>query len=127
MKRIYSTQKNLPRQKKPSKPKREFSKVLAIVVLGSGILNLIVYHLEVLYAISLGSMALPDASIGTQTIITIFGGFTSYCLYQFGLKNSRNKYGVDADGQPYKTKPPPGTADEFTDYMEGETGHDIYT
>ena len=73
--------------------------------MGTGILNLVAYHVEVLYAISQASMVLPDSAIGTQTVITIFGGFTSYCLYQFGLKNSRNKYGVDAEGQPFRTDP----------------------
>lgn len=84
------------------KKKCEFSKKLAVLLFVIGIMNLVVYHSEVLLALRWGSSVLPDASIGTQTIITIFGGFTSYCLYQLGLKNSRNKYGVDADGQPYK-------------------------
>lgn len=97
-----------------TKPKREFSQILAAVVLATGILNLVAYHVEVLYAISRDSMTLPDASIGTQTIITILGGFLSYCLYQFGLKNSRNKYGIDEEGHPYKTGDvPDDTADDF--------------
>ena len=86
-----------------TKPKREFSKILTAIVLAVGILNLLAYHVAVFYAISRGSMILPDASLGTQTVITILGGLLSYCLYQFGLKNSRNKYGIDEEGHPYKT------------------------
>ena len=89
--------------RKTSKPKREFSKILTAIVLAVGILNLLAYHVEVFYAISRGSMILPDAAPGTQTVITILGGLLSYCLYQFGLKNSRNKYGIDEEGHPYKT------------------------
>jgi hypothetical protein len=29
----------------------------------------------------------------------------SYLLYQMGLKNSRNKYGIDSEGQPFKRLP----------------------
>ena len=90
-------------RRKPPKPKREFSKILTAIVLAVGILNLLAYHVAVFYAISRGSMILPDASLGTQTVITILGGLLSYCLYQFGLKNSRNKYGIDEEGHPYKT------------------------
>lgn len=46
----------------------------------------------------------PDSSVAVQSLITVIGAVLSYCLYQFGLKNSRNKYGVDADGQPFKTE-----------------------
>jgi hypothetical protein len=28
----------------------------------------------------------------------------SYLFYQFGLKNSRNKFGIDNDGQPYSQR-----------------------
>lgn len=105
---------NLPRTR-TTKRKKEFSQKLVTVILAIGVLNLVAHHVEVLYAISLGSLILPDSAIGTQTVITIFGGFTSYCLYQFGLKNSRNKYGVDADGQPYRTEP---TGTDENMYME---------
>lgn len=79
----------------------EFNQKLALICLGTGILNLLLYHGEVFYALHQGSPILPDASIGTQTIITVLGSFISYCVYQFGLKNSRNKYKVDADGTPF--------------------------
>ena len=45
-----------------------------------------------------------DSAIGVTALGTIVGGVLSYLLYQLGLKNSRNRYGIDADGQPYKTK-----------------------
>ena len=43
-----------------------------------------------------------DSTLAVQAVITIIGAFLSYLTYQFGLKNSRNKYGVDADGHPYR-------------------------
>ena len=46
----------------------------------------------------------PDPELAVQSVITIVGAFLSYVLYQFGLKSSRNKYGIDPDGQPFKTK-----------------------
>lgn len=86
------------------KPK-EYAQKLAAICLGAGIANLLLYHIEVMYALYQCSSVLPDASIGTQTIITVLGSFISYCLYQFGLKNSRNKYRIDADGQPFVEPP----------------------
>lgn len=46
----------------------------------------------------------PDPALAVQSVITIIGAFISYILYSFGLKNSRNKYGVDENGQPWKIK-----------------------
>ena len=47
---------------------------------------------------------MPDATIAVTCITVVIGSLLSYFLYQFGLKNSRNKYGVDAEGNPYKQK-----------------------
>ena len=62
-----------------------------------GMANGIMYHVEVMLD------KMPDPTLATQCVVTIVGSFLSYLLYQFGLKNSRNKYGIDADGQPFKT------------------------
>ena len=43
-----------------------------------------------------------DPALAVQSVITIIGAFASYLFYQFGLKNSRNKFGVDSEGNPYK-------------------------
>lgn len=114
---ILQSTRHLPR--KQTKPKREFSKILTAIVLAVGILNLLAYHVAVFYAISRGSMILPDASLGTQTVITILGGLLSYCLYQFGLKNSRNKYGIDEEGHPYKT------CDDINDAPDDFNGEEL--
>ena len=46
----------------------------------------------------------PDATLPVSLVTGVLAGLISYCLYQFGLKNSRNKYGVDENGEPYKKK-----------------------
>ena len=44
-----------------------------------------------------------DSAVAVQAMVTVVGALLSYCLYQFGLKNSRNRYKVDADGNPFPT------------------------
>lgn len=43
----------------------------------------------------------PDAILAVTCVTTVLASLLSYCLYQFGLKNSRNKYGIGEDGEPY--------------------------
>lgn len=45
-----------------------------------------------------------DPALAVQAVVTILGGYMSYLMYQFGLKNSRNKYGVDNEGTPYSQR-----------------------
>lgn len=45
-----------------------------------------------------------ESALAVQAVITILGGYMSYLMYQFGLKNSRNKYGIDNEGVPYSQK-----------------------
>lgn len=90
----------------PGKSKSEFAKKLAVAIFVIATANIAMYHVEVVLAIKTQTGIMPDATVVTQSIITIFGGFLSYCLYQFGLKNSRNKYKVDADGNPFEQPPP---------------------
>jgi len=45
---------------------------------------------------------MPDSALAVVCVSMVLASLLSYCLYQFGLKNSRNKYGIDADGQPFK-------------------------
>ena len=78
------------------KRKFEWSKFACAILILYGMANGIMYHIEVLLD------KMPDPTLATQCVITIVGGFLSYLLYQFGLKNSRNKYGIDSDGQPFK-------------------------
>lgn len=85
--------------------KREFSKIFCAVA-AIGMSRLGVWLIEEYYrlmelAIETCSMATPDATLPIAGLTAIIAPIVSYLLYQVGLKNSRNKYGVDADGQPF--------------------------
>lgn len=80
------------------KKKIEYSKIIMAIILVYGISNGVMYHVEILMGFS------PDPALAVQSVITIVGAFISYVVYQWGLKSSRNKYGIDADGQPFKEK-----------------------
>lgn len=87
------------------KSKHEFSKcacaVISAVLVAVGIWMIWRYYQLTELAIQQSGM-LPDASLPIASITVIVAPFISYLLYQAGLKNSRNKYGVDSDGQPFK-------------------------
>jgi uncharacterized membrane-anchored protein len=74
----------------------EWSKLVCGLIVLYGIANGIVYNIAVFMD------KCPDSALAVQSITTIVGGYMSYLMYQFGLKNSRNKFGVDSDGNPYK-------------------------
>jgi hypothetical protein len=91
----------------PKKAKHiEFSKLMCMVAspafFAVGVWMIWRYYALVEYAISSGSSVAPDAALPIAGITFIFSPLVSYLVYQFGLKNSRNKYGVDAEGQPYQ-------------------------
>ena len=77
------------------KKKFEWSKVICGVLVTYGIANGILYNIAVFMD------KCPDSALAVQSVTTIIGGYMSYLLYQFGLKNSRNRYGVDEEGVPY--------------------------
>lgn len=78
--------------------KKEYSKILCSLVVLYGVANGILYNIQVFMGLD------PDPALAVQSVITIVGGFLSYLLYQLGLKSSRNKYGIDEEGQPFRTK-----------------------
>ena len=80
------------------KKKFEWSKVICGLIILYGIAN------GVLYNIAVFMDKMPDSSLAVQSVTTIIGGYMSSLLYQFGLKNSRNKFGVDNEGTPYRQK-----------------------
>ena len=88
--------------------KVEFSKLLcgivAAVTVIVAIYSTLRYYSLVELAIETGSGVAPDPIVAVTSVGTILGAVLSYCLYQFGLKNSRNKYGIDEHGQPYREK-----------------------
>ena len=88
--------------------KREFSKILCSVMCGVffflGAWMISRYYELMELAIESGSVSTPDASLPIAGITFIFAPVLSYLMYQAGLKNSRNKYGIDSEGQPYALK-----------------------
>ena len=78
------------------KKKVEWSKIVCGLIVLYGIANGVVYNVAVFMD------KMPDSALAVQSITTIIGGYMSYLLYQFGLKNSRNKFGIDHEGNPYK-------------------------
>ena len=54
-------------------------------------------------AIEYGTM-MPDVTLAVTSVTTVIASLMSYLLYQMGLKNSRNKYGIDSEGQPFNKK-----------------------
>lgn len=86
----------------------EFSKIfcgiIAAVIGAVAIYAILRYNSLTKLAIETGSSTLPDATLPVACVTILLASFLSYCLYQFGLKNSRNKYGVDEHGQPYRQK-----------------------
>lgn len=87
-----------------NKKKVEWSKIITGIVIlffaGYGIWSGIRYYQLCKMAIEQGSM-MPDATLAVTCVTTILAALMSYCLYQWGLKNSRNKYGIDAEGEPF--------------------------
>lgn len=80
------------------KKKTEYSKIIMGIILAYGILNGLMYHIEILLGFQ------PDPALAVQSVITIIGAFLSYTVYSWGMKNSRNKYHVDENGEPWKEK-----------------------
>lgn len=77
------------------KKKFEWSKFVCGLIVLYGIANGVVYNVAVFMD------KCPDSALAVQSVTTIIGGYMSYLMYQFGLKNSRNKFGVDGEGNPY--------------------------
>ena len=76
----------------------EWSKFVCGLLIVYGIANGILYNVAVFMD------KVPDSALAVQSVATIIGGYMSYLLYQFGLKNSRNKFGIDSEGNPYSQK-----------------------
>lgn len=83
------------------KKKVEKSTVFCIIAIFAGVGSIVAYWVAVFVALGTASAATIDAAVATSGMTTVVGALLSYCLYQYGLKNSRNKYGVDSEGQPF--------------------------
>lgn len=102
--------------KKPKKKKkREWSKIFCTVVaMIFGFYGMwcgFEYYRLCKIAIEADSI-MPDVTLAVTCVSTVIASLISYLLYQAGLKNSRNKYGVDSEGQPYKIE------EECNEYKE---------
>ena len=97
----------------------EFSKIfcgiIAAVIGAVAVYSIFKYNQLTKLAIETGSPTLPDPTLPVTCVSLVLASFLSYCLYQFGLKNSRNKYGVDEHGQPYRQK-----IEEYVDQIQEE-------
>lgn len=93
---------------KLKKKKVEWSKIVSgTIAFGFGIFALWCgtrYYDLTLIAIESGSDTLPDVTLAVTAMSVVIGALLSYLLYQLGLKNSRNKYGIDENGEPFKIK-----------------------
>ena len=97
---------------KKNKNKIEWSKLACGLIVLYGIANGVAYNIAVFMD------KMPDSTLAVQSITTIIGGYMSYLLYQFGLKNSRNKFGIDNEGNPYKQN----VADLYGEDIQGGNG-----
>ena len=92
-------------KKVKKKKKTETSKILCVVCLAVfltlTVFSVVSYHINELVAIRNGAEA-PSATIPLALVWADVGFYLSYCGYNGFLKNSRNKYGVDNNGQPYQ-------------------------
>jgi hypothetical protein len=92
----------------PMNKKVEWSKLFCGLIAGGfglyGIWCGMEYYRLVELAALNGSGAYPEPVLAVTCVTMIMGSLLSYLLYQLGLKNSRNKYGVDSNGQPFKIK-----------------------
>lgn len=91
--------------KRASKKKKEFSKILcvlgSIIFIFLGCWMIWRYYELIQLSITLDASIAPDSALPIAGITAIITPFISYLLYQFKLKNSRNKYGINENGVPY--------------------------
>ena len=83
---------------------KKFAGAIALSLGSYGIWCGIKYYELCELAIEYNSI-MPDATLAVTSVSTVIASLMSYLLYQMGLKNSRNKYGVDSEGQPFKRLP----------------------
>lgn len=87
--------------------KLEWSKILSsIIAFSFGVFAVwcgIKYYQLCEMAIVGGATA-PESTLAVTAMSVVIGALLSYLLYQMGLKNSRNKYGIDENGQPFKER-----------------------
>jgi hypothetical protein len=89
-------------------------KFCSLIALGFGVYGIwcgIQYYRLCEIALECEAVA-PDPTLAVTCVTTVIASLVSYLLYQAGLKNSRNKYGIDADGQPFRLREEDPTENE---------------
>ena len=94
-----------------------FCTIIALALGAYGIWCGFKYYELCALAIQFNSI-MPDATLAVTSVTTVLGALMSYLLYQAGLKNSRNKYGIDSSGQPFKSLP--SEEDKIQEIIESE-------
>ena len=93
------------KRNKQSQRKAEFSKIAcslaSSVFVGVGVWMIYRYYALVELAIKTEASIAPDSALPIAGITAIFTPIIAYLIYQFKLKNSRNKYGISENGVPY--------------------------
>jgi len=88
--------------------KFEFSKLfgvgITLAAVGIGIWILREYFSLLEMAIHVGTGVAPDAALAITAVTAMLVPNLAYEAYQGFLKNSRNKHGVDKDGNPRSKK-----------------------
>ena len=86
----------------------EFSKIfgvgITIVAVDIGIWILVKYFSLMELAITAGNGVAPDVGLAITAVTAMIVPNIAYEAYQGFLKNSRNKHGVDKDGNPHAKK-----------------------
>lgn len=87
---------------KKTKKKFEWSKFFSsVIALSFGMYGVwcgIEYYKLCAQAIESG-VEQPEATLAVTCVSTVIASLVSYLLYQAGLKNSRNKYGVNLEDE----------------------------
>ena len=73
----------------------EFSQKITIFLIGFGVCGVIA-HFTLLF-LGKQSSDLVVVTMITEVVMTCYG----YLMYQYGLKESRNKYKLNKDGMPF--------------------------
>ena len=85
---------------------KKFSGIVAGIFGFFAIWATVRYYKLVELAITSQSVIVPDATLPVAFVTTVIGSLISYLIYQAKLKDSRNKHGIDEDGQPFQSNPP---------------------
>ena len=94
------------KKKKKVEWSKVFTFIIALLFAFYGMFCGIKYYTLCEQSIVAGNGTYPDATLAVTCVTTVLGSLLSYLLYNGALKASRNKYGLDENGQPLSSSPP---------------------